>query len=281
MIDLDCLIESANELAPLPASTVRLAQVATQPGAHLDNVVELISFDQTLTLKLLRAANSAAAGRARRVGTVEEAVMRLGTAQILALAVASSAKPLLESRVPAYDLDEGALWRHSVAAAVAAEIAPNYCRVEVPSETFTAALLHDIGKLVMGRFLSSEVLLFIHRAREVDHLSQLEAEVLLLGVNHGELGGLIAQHWQLPRRVAHAIIYHHNPGEGLDVICDLTYTCNEIAKYVEAYLDGRNYELAISPEVAERLSLTPQILGKFCSSAVVRYEKVSCQYNAV
>jgi HD-like signal output (HDOD) protein len=281
MIDLDRLIEQANELAPLPATTVRLTQLVGSPHCDLEDVSELIAFDQALTVKLLRAANSAASGSAIPVGTVKEAVTRMGTAQVLALAVASSARPLLQARVPAYGLDEGALWRHSVAAAVAAETVPAFCRLDVPPESFTAALLHDVGKLVMGRFLSPEILGFIQRAQEVDHLGQLEAESLLLNVHHGELGGVIAQHWKLPPRVVLGITYHHNPDQGLDLICDLTYLTNQVAKRIEAGLDGRQLEFAISGPVAERLGLTPKMLDHLCPVAASRYTQVCHRYNAV
>ncbi|HXP62273.1 MAG TPA: HDOD domain-containing protein [Dongiaceae bacterium] len=281
MIDLDRLIEQANELTPLPATTVRLTELVGRPDCDLEDVAELIAFDQALTVKLLRAANSAASGSAAPVGTVKEAVARMGTACVLTLAVASSARPLLQARVPAYGLDEGALWRHSVAAAVAAETVPAFCRLDVPPETFTAALLHDVGKLVMGRFLSPEILGFIQRAQEVDHLAQLEAESLLLNVHHGELGGIIAQHWKLPPRVVLGITYHHNPDQGLDLICDLTYLTNEVAKRIEAGLDGREFEFAISGQVAERLGLTPTTLDNLCPVAASRYTQVCGRYNAV
>ena len=181
MIDLTKLVEQANELAPLPASTVRLAGLIVNPECHLDDVTELIVFDQALTMKLLRAANSAASASLVRVANVWEAVTRMGTAQVLSLAVAAGAKGFLKTRLPEYGLDEGVLWRHSVAAAVAAETMQAFGNVESPPETFTAALLHDVGKLVMARFLSPEILGFIRRGREVDHLGQLEAESLLLG----------------------------------------------------------------------------------------------------
>ncbi|MEO8427695.1 MAG: HDOD domain-containing protein [Verrucomicrobiota bacterium] len=281
MIDLASLIEQANELAPLSTSTVRLAELVGNPDCHLDDVAELIAFDQALTVKLLRAANSAASASAVPVGSAREAVTRMGTAQVLALAVAAGARPFLQTSVPAYGLDEGALWRHSVAAAVAIEIAPNFCLVEVPPEAFTAALLHDVGKLVMGRFLSPEILGFIQRAQEVDHLGQLEAESLLLNVHHGELGGLIAQHWHLPPPVVQGITYHHNPEQGLDVLCDLTYLANQVAKQIEAGLDGRKLDFSVDPAVAERLGLTPQALDNFCPIAASRYTQVSRRYNAV
>jgi HD-like signal output (HDOD) protein len=281
MIDLAKLIEQAGELSPLPASTVRLAGLIGNPDCHLDEVTELIVFDQALTLKLLRAANSAASASPVRVSNVQEAVTRMGTAQVMALVVAAAARPLLQSRIPEYGLSEGSLWRHSVAAAVAAETLQAIGKVPTPPETFTAALLHDVGKLVMGRFLSPEILGLIRRAQEVDHLGQLEAETLILNVHHGEVGGLIAQHWQLPPGVVRGITYHHNPEQGLDVLCDLTYLANLLAKRIEAGLDGRTFDLTISPEVAQRLALTPELLNDLCPIAASRYAQVSRRYNAV
>jgi HD-like signal output (HDOD) protein len=280
MIDIRGLIELANGLAPLPASAVRLAELIADPDCNLEQVVELIAFDQALTLKLLRAANSVASASATHVGSVHEAVIRMGTAQVLAFTVAAGARPLLQPRIPAYGLAEGALWRHSVAAAVATESMQGPGGFELPPETFAAALLHDVGKLIMGRFLTPEILGFIRWAQEMDHLDRLEAESVLLEVNHAELGGLVAQHWRLPPRIVHGITYHHNPGQGFDPICDFTHLANQIAKQVEARLDGRKFEMAIAPDVAERLSLAPERVEALSALAFSRYGQVSRRYNA-
>lgn len=281
MIDLKKLIAQANELPAFPASTVRLTQLVTNPNSNLSDVADVIAYDQALTVKVLRAANSAASASATRVTTVHGAVMRMGTAQLMALAVASGARPHLQKAIPAYGLDEGALWRHAVAAAVAAEAMPAFCSVEAPPEIFTAALLHDIGKQVMGRFLSQEILHFIAQARDVDHLSQLDAETQILGVHHGELGGIIAQHWQLPNRVVKGIAHHHDPHEDRDVVCDFVYLANLIAKRTEANLEGRTLEFACPPEVAARLGMKAGELEDLCAAAAARFAQVSLRYNAV
>jgi HD-like signal output (HDOD) protein len=111
--------------------------------------------------------------------------------------------------------------------------------VDVPPGTFTAALLHDAGKVVMARFLSPEIPGSIDRARRTSGLSRLEAERELLNVHHGELGGLMAQHWELPPRIVKGIIHHHDPEAGADVICDLTCLANRVAVRLEAGQDGR------------------------------------------
>jgi HD-like signal output (HDOD) protein len=206
--------------------------------------------------------------------------MRLGTARVLALAVAKSTRSMLNAGMAGYDMREGQLWRHSVAAAVAAEVIPNYCDVELPPGAFTAAVLHDVGKLLMNRFLRADVVEFIHRAEKADHLERLEAEKVLLGVDHGELGGLMAQHWRLPDQIVLGIIYHHDPDAGNDIICDVTYLANLVAKNIEAGLDGRKGELSIHPSTAIRLGLRIPEIAQLCDSAATRYAQVCSRYNS-
>jgi HD-like signal output (HDOD) protein len=199
----------------------------------------------------------------------------------LDLAIAAGVRSFLQARVPAYGLDEGALWRHSVAAAVSAETLRKFCQVPLPPESFTAALLHDVGKLVMGRYLSQDVLRLIRHAQDVDHLDPLAAESRVLLVNHGELGGRIAQHWRLPPRIMLGIIHHHTPEQGHDVICDVTYLANLVAKRVEAGLVGKKLEGSLNAGVAERLGLPPDALANISPAASVRYVQVSRRYTAL
>lgn len=281
MIDVQKLIEAANLLSALPESSVRLAKMLSNPECDLLEVVDVIKHDIALTAKLLGAANSAASGSTMRVVSVQDAVVRLGVAQIITLSVASGARPFLQSRIPAYNLTEGQLWRHSVAAAVAAEVMPSFCRATVPAETFTAALLHDIGKLLMSRFLSAEVLYYIQSAQDLDHLPPLDAESQILTVNHAELGGLIAQHWNLPDGIVQGITHHHHPEMGTEPICDFVCLANLVAKYVEAKVEKKEFKLTIPPDLMERVGLTHEILDSYLLTVGARFEALTSRYNAV
>lgn len=279
LIDINALITMANELTPLPQSTVRLAALVGTKQDNVAEVVEVVSFDPALTFRLIRAANSAYSGSSQPVTSVKDAVTRLGTGQVFALAVASSVGPHMQKNVPEYGFSDGEFWRHSVAAAVVTEVAPAYCKVAVPTECFTAALLHDIGKLIMARFLQPEVLELLHQARQEAHLSALEAEIKILKVHHGELGGIIAQHWQFPERIVKGIIYHHNPEEGQDTICDVVYMANLGAKYIQAKLQNKEFDAALSGDVMQRLGVAPDGFAAMCDAGVQRFEKVRQRYN--
>ncbi len=224
VLDHDELLVQAQELEPLPATSTRLASLVANPNSDMNAIVEAISLDSALTVKLLRIANSAASGARSEIATVNAAVMRIGTGSVLSIAVAAGIRGRMMEGLEGYGLEEGQLWQHSVATALAAESLGGICQAQVPPESFTAALLHDVGKLVLARYLRPEVVALLHRARAESGASLSEAEQELLDVDHAELGGVVARHWKLPRAIVAGIEHHHRPeagsaaGEALEIV---------------------------------------------------------------
>ena len=75
---------------------------------------------------------------------------------------------------------------------------------------YTAALLHDVGKVIMGEYVQEYFQKIIGRVHE-RKCSFLEAEEEFIGINHANLGGRIAEHWNFPSEIRDAIAYHHRP----------------------------------------------------------------------
>lgn len=280
IIDIDGLIKKADELQPLPGSIVKLVALLSNSESNVAEITEVIRFDPALTVKLLRMANSAFSGSATTITTVQEAVSRLGLKRVLSLAVASHTRPLMRPQVKAYGYKEGELWRHSVISMLVAEVAPRFCRVPVPPAASTAALLHDIGKLVMARVLDPDVLNLLGQAQSDGGLTQMEAETQILHVHHGELGGLIARHWNLPDSIIKGITFHHNPELGFDVVCDAVHLADAAAKLVEAKLANRQEASTLRKDCAERLSFQVSDLDRVCTEATTAYSKVAALLGA-
>lgn len=280
MIDLMALTRSANDLEALPASVTRLAAIAAKEDWDVRDVEETVALDQALSLRLLRAANSAASAARMPIATIREALVRVGLGSLLSMAAATSVKGRLTRAVPEYGLSEGEMWRHAVATALAAEAAQAYCDVSLPPETYASALLHDIGKLVLARFLDPDILRVLVLAREEGHLSGLRAETELLTVHHGELGGLIAQNWQLPQRLVTGIIHHHTPDLAGDVIADAVHVANIAAKQVGAGHSVDEEDRRPQPESMGRLKLTDKGFEGLCRQVGKRLDQVLAQYGA-
>jgi putative nucleotidyltransferase with HDIG domain len=263
LIDLNELVAKADELQPLPASATKLVSLINSGEADVDEITKIISLDPAMTVRLLRAANSAFAGSALVISTISEAISRLGTQRILSLAVASHARSMLRTEMTAYGLNEGDLWRHSV----------------IPPASYTAALLHDIGKLVMARFLTEDILLLLEQARDEGNLPPLEAEARVLQVHHGELGGLIAQHWELPENIVKGITFHHNPDDGDDLICDTVHLANAVAKRVANESDTKLPTTDIKPDAVKRLGFDMKKFDELCDKTKTAFEKISALYG--
>ena len=113
--------------------------------------MEIVQFDEALTASLLRSANSSWSASRSEITTVRDAVIRLGASPVLALTLGMNGSGAISGdALPKYGLSEGELWRHSVAASLAAELLTQLAAHRPPPETATAALLHDVGKLVMA-----------------------------------------------------------------------------------------------------------------------------------
>ena len=211
LVDLQALVHDAEDLAPLPATTARIAGMVSASDWSLTEISDVIRLDQALTGRLLGAANSVLGGARQAISSIDQAVMRLGPGAVLSIAIGGAVKEEMQRALPEYGLGEGALWRHAVASALAAELARDHCKRELPAEGFAAALLHDLGKLVLARHLDPDALAFLQRATDEGGLSSEAAEQLVLRVCHAEIGALVARRWGLPELLCLGIQYHHNP----------------------------------------------------------------------
>lgn len=278
MIDLDALAHAASSLDPLPASLSRLAGAVSRDIPDVDEITEVVGFDEALTATLLRAANSSWSASREPITTVRAAVVRLGSGTVLSMALGGNVRARMHQALPEFGLEEGDLWRHSVAVALAAELMPRFVRVALPAEVVTAGLLHDFGKLLMARFLDDGTLSLLERARAEGGRTHLGAEEEILGVNHAELGGLVVQSWGLPDGIVRGITYHHTPAAAEEPICYATYLANVVAKIIGAGgSDGADPEAAA--HAIEALGISAEGFDRLCELADERFAEVSQRYS--
>lgn len=229
MIDLDRLVEQSLELPALPPSSVRLAALIADEETGIDEVAKVASTDPVITGAVIRIANSARYGARGEIGTLKDAIVRIGSSATLLAAIEDGVRPEIDTELPQYGYDKGDFWEHSCAAGIAAEAArKNYCSERVGPELATAALLHDIGKLAIAQFLEPPLTAALREAKQAG-ATEADAEREVLGVEHAEVSGLIVQHWGLPESIRVAIMHHHMPeaddGPGASLVC----LANEIA----------------------------------------------------
>jgi putative nucleotidyltransferase with HDIG domain len=137
----------------------------------------------------------------------------LGFDMIFRIVCAISFAGPLGTSAPGYETEANGLWVHSLQTAAAAEyLAGSGCYGDFPTATaFTAGLLHDIGKTIVGKVLTPKNRADIRTQMTGESLSRVEAEKVVLGADHAEIGAALLKRWMVPEPLLEAAAHHHSP----------------------------------------------------------------------
>jgi putative nucleotidyltransferase with HDIG domain len=206
-VHLRKLTEAMVALPTLPLVALRLLESIADPDAATsEEIGEVIALDPALTARTLKLANSDFYGFPRKVGTVDLAVVVLGPDAIRDLVLGATVFQTLD---PTWRSLTG-LWSHSLACGVAARALADRCGYRLESEAFAAGMLHDIGKVALRQTYPDRYEAAIALVRD-QKISMVEAERGVLGSDHAEVGGWLAERWGLPGDLVEAIACHHRP----------------------------------------------------------------------
>jgi putative nucleotidyltransferase with HDIG domain len=245
-------------------------------AADLEEILDAISVDPGLTSNVLRLANSPAYGTRSEITSVRNAVVRLGSRKVMELITLSISGPRLKGPVSGYDLPAGKLLEHAIFVSYAGEALARNLDVSEADQVFTAGLLHDIGKIVLGEFLNDEARSILAYATE-RHMPFHLAEEEILGISHTEVGAALLNTWGLPEPIVAAAHWHHDPDqyEGpASTIVGLVHVADSLSMMagVGVGVDGLNYEP--SAAVVRRLDLKVDQLEEILSTTLARLDEV-------
>jgi HD-like signal output (HDOD) protein/CheY-like chemotaxis protein len=213
------VVGSTERLPSLPQVYWELTQTMADPEVTPKAIAEIVEQDPAISAKLLQLVNSSYFCLARRISSVEQAIVYLGFDLLRALALTSQVFCAVDKIPGASNNFYTALQEHGfLTAAVARKMAPN---AKAADDAFTAGLLHDIGKLV----LTIAVPDFEPRGgsgADASKEPQYLEELAVLGVTHAEVGAYLLGLWGLPVPIVEAVAYHHTPQmvppRGLDTV---------------------------------------------------------------
>lgn len=251
-------------LKPLPATANRLIAELRNENASLAAVSDVIEYDQVIAGRVLRLARSAAYSGSMPVTSVHAATLRLGTATILELVLGDYLRTL-KMAAPLYDLDEDDLWAHGAASGLAVRALKQECpATPTPDIAQSAALMHDIGKLVLVRTVQLRPA-EVNAVCERERVTWVEAERQLIGCDHAEVGGLLARQWDLPDELCSAIERHHDqPIATPDPVVDAVVFANYVAKSIGTGLGAEGLNIGMDPTVSQRLGVDRDSFDRIC-----------------
>ena len=202
------IIDKVKGLPTLPSIIHQVLTLVQDEGTSARKLGNLISYDQAISSRLLKVANSAYYGLMREIATVQHAIVILGFKEVKSLTLGITVFDAINNTNKEASLNREEFWMHSIGCALAGQIICKKVRGVDAETTFTAALLHDIGKLVLDSFFTQEYGKVLDRVH-LHGMSMVEAEEKVMGFNHANVGGLLCDRWKFPPMLVAPISFHH------------------------------------------------------------------------
>lgn len=231
-------------------TALQLQRAMAADDFSVDKCAALINRDQALASEILKEANSSFYGGLKNVVTINDAMVRLGSKEVLRLTLQVSQRGLYRCRNKGLNMLLEKLWKHSLGCALGAYWLARHAGYQgLMQEAFLGGLLHDIGQLFLIKVLDD-----ICRAKPETKLSEALVREVLIGM-HVEQGYRLMQHWGLPDEYADIVRYHHaeNPPSDsalLTLVKLSDQACRKLA-----------IGLSSQPELVLATSREAQILG--------------------
>lgn len=270
------IIAKVNAVRGLPASTLDALRMLNDPAFRIVELAKAIEFDPGMTGNVLRLANSSYFGTAREICTVKDAINRLGLRNLFNVMVTSAAAPLFQQAIAGYDIPAGKLWTQSVSAAVGTDKLCGCLHRPTHELGFTAGLLLDIGKIVLGSFLEvdgDDILDLVSQ----EGMSFDAAEREILGIDHAEVGAVLLGRWQLPPTLVDTVRWHHRPelAVGGNLLLDLVHLSDRLSHVAGVGLGLDQGRYHYSEDSFERLGYTPDMDQDVLEEIMVALEDLS------
>lgn len=251
--EIQSIIRDTKSLPTLPGIITKLGSLADNDKISSQEMARVVSADQVLSAKVLRLVNSAFYGFPGRVSTVSNALILLGVNVVKSLAITSSIFEIMEKNVVG-------LWEHSMGVAVAANTIAKKLHLPEAEETATAALLHDIGKVIIKIKFKDDYEQFSTLIAK--GMTMREAERELLGTDHAEIGGWLTNSWLLPEKLIEPVSCHHDVEKSLahQTKTAVVHVADVLIKASGFGFSGDDVVPLLHPVAWKKLNLNEQLL---------------------
>lgn len=215
------LINNLKNVPAMPNVVIQALNIVKNPNSGIKDLGDIMSYDQSLSLKVLNLVNSAYYGFAQQITSITRALALLGMNQAKNIIVAIAMKPMFSSE------ENKELWEHSITAAVGCEYLASNLNIMDSEEAFIIGFLHDIGKIILNMQDKDA----LNQVREIvaNGSDVIEAERMYFGTDHAEVGAALAKKWQLPILLTNVIKYHHTPNlASVPKECSLVYLVDKL-----------------------------------------------------
>jgi HD-like signal output (HDOD) protein len=256
-------VEGITNLPSHPIVLDRITKLLANPRTSAEEIGKAITTDQALASKALKLVNSAFYGFPGRISTLSHAIVILGFSTIKNIVLTASIFDSFRGKGKApdgFNLEQ--LWYHSIACGAAAQSIAKITGSPEREECFIAGLIHDIGKIILCNYLPEDFESVIKYTRQNNTLFY-ESEKQLFNTSHDEIGGYLAECWNLPKSLQNALRFHHQPALSRDgsKISSIIHAADIFVRALDFGNGGDNKIPVMSELVWKSLGLENKPLG--------------------
>jgi putative nucleotidyltransferase with HDIG domain len=280
MSSINSIIKKIERLTPIPQVASKVMSIAEDPKSSMYDLSKVIIYDTAVTANLLKVVNSAYFGLPEKVDSVHQAIVYLGMAQVVDLVLLSASGKNLQTAQEGYDLKAGELWKYSVSSALIAREIAEKKGAKDTHLIFTAALLKDIGKVILNQYVKDSFEKINALVTE-QNFTFREAEKEVIGIDHAELGGMVAESWKFSPKMVEIIRHHHRPQETSmsEFESAIVYMADTICMMMGIGVGSDGLAYRFHREVVESLELTETEFQKMVAGFVEKIEQVEAMIN--
>jgi HD-like signal output (HDOD) protein len=198
-----------SDLPTLPVVIDRIISVASDEKTTTEELAEIISYDQGMTNKLLKLANSIYYAQKTKVENIKRAITVIGFDEIIGIALGMGILSSFTDK-SGLNLDMKALWIHGIGVATVSKELAKRTNPGIANKIFIPGLLHDMGKVIFSIYFNDEY-------RKVRQLAMEKkrplyfAENAVFKLDHAILSALLMKRWNFPQSIMIPCRFHHNP----------------------------------------------------------------------
>jgi HD-like signal output (HDOD) protein len=217
------------ELPVFNTVAVKLQQMLAKRDFKVEAIIDLVNEDPSLASQVLRVANSSYYAGLSSIGTIKDAIVRLGVQEVANMVMMASQLDLYHSDNEYLNVAMQNLWNHSLACATGAKwLAKKTGYVGLAAESFMGGLLHDIGQLALLKVLDD-----IHRNKESKAPFSTTLINEILNRMHEDVGYQLMTSWSLPEVYCSISSNHHKEDfDGNDILLVLVRMADKACKKV-------------------------------------------------
>lgn len=242
---------SIRRVKPVPQVTLKVLRMMNDGDYDIKKIAREIKKEQVISATVIRLCNSSYFGLNKKINTIDRAVIILGEKRLFQMIVSASLELYFHEAQGGYSLCKGGLFQHALGTAMIAERLAKYTGAVTPEIAYTAGLLHDIGKVVLDRFISSRYP-FFYRRTQIDRIELSEVEKETLGITHAEAGKILGESWSLSEGLIDVITHHHHP-ERATLASELTHVVYFADLLMSRFGMGQELECLNTDNLSSRL----------------------------